>query len=531
MNSNDEKTPLTSRKLDDKRQSRGALCRRALSQFAVIPAFVALLLSVIAFGWNLFGTTSSISSTLSTPSDANNIRKERGFPNFDRKDGKPLFDELGRTILEDYDVQPVLANFLPAVAGYFGKPLYAFYVNRGQAIASFGTESKDYPIMEYHSANVAYQTVAFTGFRTFLQLSRPQYQDAFQVVEPFDINRARLPSSSQKKPSQLPKRFMYTGTNNLQIHEVDIENGIETNVTFFILPEENFGAFVKRTTIRNLDRRKKLQISVLDGLARIEPAGGKINTYLKTMGQTLEAFKRVYSAGADSLTMPFYRLSTIPGDSASVVAETAGHWCLSIYETETGPELLPIIFDPSSVFGKDSSLSYPTKLFDKPIRDAIQEPQYGAAKTASAFAALNDINLEAGGSITVTTFFGKADQISKVPEIAQRLLQPGFGQYKTSRTNEIIQQITAAAETKTASSLFDLHVEQMFLDNSLRGGIPSILGDIDDDARMRNVDEDTRIKVFHFFSRNHGDLERDYTDFIIPPHFLSEVRYLCLWYL
>lgn len=48
----------------------------------------------------------------------------------------------------------------------------AFYVNRGQAIASFGTQNKDGGIMKFSTANVAYQQTPNTGFRTFLKGSR-----------------------------------------------------------------------------------------------------------------------------------------------------------------------------------------------------------------------------------------------------------------------------------------------------------------------------------------------------------------------
>ncbi len=34
--------------------------------------------------------------------------------------------------MEDYDAKSPFSSFLPAVAGYFGKPVWAFYVNRGQ---------------------------------------------------------------------------------------------------------------------------------------------------------------------------------------------------------------------------------------------------------------------------------------------------------------------------------------------------------------------------------------------------------------
>jgi hypothetical protein len=63
-------------------------------------------------------------------------------------------------------------------------------------------------------------------------------------------------------------------------------------------------------------------------------------------------------------------------------------------------------------------------------------------------------------------------------------------------------------KTDTGDKRFDAHVQQMYLDNSLRGGVPVFLGTIDDKSQSLSVDEDSRIKVYHLFSRIHGDLER-----------------------
>ena len=127
-------------------------------------------------------------------------------------------------------------------------------------------------------------------------------------------------------------------------------------------------------------------------------------------------------------------------------------------------------------------------------------------------------------TLTISTFLGKAEQIMDVPVIARRISQEGFSQYKLSRARELINQITSSVETKTGHHLFNGHVQQMYLDNSLRGGIPIILGEVDDQATMSSADEDERLKVYHLFSRIHGDLERDYNDFVIDPTYFSQVR-------
>ena len=138
--------------------------------------------------------------------------------------------------------------------------------------------------------------------------------------------------------------------------------------------------------------------------------------------------------------------------------------------------------------------------------------------------AVDNVIIGPNKTLTITTYMGKAEQILDVPVISRRITQKGFGQYKLSRARELIKQITAGVETNTGHQLFDGHVQQMYLDNSLRGGIPIILGEVDDNAKMRNTDEDERLKVYHIFSRIHGDLERDYNDFVIDPTYFSQVR-------
>lgn len=442
-----------------------------------------------------------------------------------------MFDEIGRYIIDDYDALPTFSSFLPGVAGIYGKPLWSFYVNRGQGIASFGVKSKDYPIMEYHSANNAYQDTPLLGFRTFYQGHRVGKtfgkSDESFLVEPFDTARTRF-ASSMKSGDDLPTRSMYIGSNEMQIREVDRVNQIETNVTYFILPEEDFGAFVRSTTITNLDDRP-LRLSVLDGLARIQPAGGKLNLLLKTIGRTIEGWMRVHLFVAryhgSHESVPFFSMSTGAADTASVAIEEAGHFSLAGVSKFDGAEMqsVPIVYDTGKVFGRDTTLTRPLGLLDATIKSIIDGEQYGAAKTSSAFAAAADLTIHPGQSIKISTFYGRADTVNDVQGISERIYESGFERYKLSRARALMKQITANVETNTANALFDRHVQQMYLDNSLRGGMPVLLGESDSIMTASlSADEDSQIKVFHLFSRIHGDLERDYNDFQISPTFFSE---------
>ena len=264
--------------------------------------------------------------------------------------------------------------------------------------------------MEFHSANNAYQNTPLLGFRTFYQGHRDggawgKSEESF-LLEPFDVARTKFVET--KDTSSYPKRYMYIGANELKIQEVDPVHKIETNVTYFTLPEEDFGAFVRRTTISNLDDRT-LHLSILDGLARIQPAGGRLNGVLKTIGRTLEGWMGVYEANHGA--MPFFRMSTEPADTAAVVIEEAGHFCLSYIENDE-KEFLPIVYDTKKVFGRDTSLTRPVGLFESTVRNIVEGDQYGSAKTSSAFAAISDAVLSPGESITITTFYGRANAIT-----------------------------------------------------------------------------------------------------------------------
>jgi len=102
-------------------------------------------------------------------------------------------DSNNRFIIFDYQQQKPFSSTLPGIAGRMGIPTWVFYVNRGQGIATFGTENKDHPIMEFQPANKAYQSTSSLGFRTFLKIYNGS--ESF-VYEPFAINAKQ---SEQKK--------------------------------------------------------------------------------------------------------------------------------------------------------------------------------------------------------------------------------------------------------------------------------------------------------------------------------------------
>ena len=336
-------------------------------------------------------------------------------------------------------------------------------------------------------------------------------------TEPFSPSNARNLEDENDDPDK-PKRIMYVGTNEMEVQEYDAKNGLAVAVKYFVLPEEDFSSLVRRTTFTNLGATE-LTLSALDGLAKIEPSGGKLDWGLKSMGRTLEGWMGVYHVD-DNLTMPFYRMSTEPTDTASVQVEEAGHYCLSFIESaDSKSQLLPIVYDWTKVFGESTSLEQPAGLHASSVSEILSNPQYGDATTSSAFAAIEKVTLAPGENITIATFYGKAGNVKEVPKIRDTVIAPGFVAKKFNRARTLINEFTEGVETTTANPLFDGAVKQMFLDNSLRGGLPTLLGDIEGDL---TYDENPGLKVFHTFSRIHGDLERDYNAFAIDPTYFSQ---------
>ena len=172
----------------------------------------------------------------------------------------------GRFLMEDFDAKSTFASFLPGVAGYFGKPVWAFYVNRGQIISTFGIGSKDFPILEFNPANKAYQVTPYVGFRTFVRGTRTGATAALSTsfdVEPFSPDRSRNLLDEDDDPDK-PKRILYVGTNEAEIQEIDGVHDLTTNVQYFVLPEEDFASLVRRTTFTNTGN-DAVELEILDG--------------------------------------------------------------------------------------------------------------------------------------------------------------------------------------------------------------------------------------------------------------------------
>lgn len=398
-----------------------------------------------------------------------------------REENRSQFDDQGRFIFRSYDRERPFSSFLPGIGGLFGIPMWVFYTNRGQAITSFGVESKDHPIMEFQPANKAYQLTAALGFRTFLR-------GADWFAEPFSPQYAGHASA--------PQRDMYIGMNEVEIVETDPTLGLETRVVYFNLLNEDFAALARSVTFRNIDAGP-LTFDVLDGMPALMPYGVD-NGLLKHIGRTIEAWMQVFNLEEQ---IPFYRLRASAGDTSEVRTIESGNFALGMKDGK----LLPALVDPAVVFGTDTAFSHPYGL-DQGVLPLTQARQITEGRTPCAFFG-DSVELQPGASQTISSVYGFAADFQSVRDYSVKILSPNYFAQKRAEAQALVQDLTEPVATKSADPLFDAYTRQTFLDNVMRGGWPEVLADR---------------HVYHVYSRKHGDPERDYNHFYLSAENFSQ---------
>lgn len=415
-----------------------------------------------------------------------------------------LFDSNGRYILKDFDESKPFSSFLAGLGGIWGVPMWAFYVNRGQGITSFGFQNKDNAIAKFNTAEKAYQVTPFTGFRTFIRGTRGS--ETFSHMPFFPLNE-----------NNDVKRSMMIGMNELEIEEKVNSLGLQTNILYYTITNEDFPGLIRQTTFTNLDKDTTLDIDVLDGLAKLIPSGLN-NGVLEAMGRTMEAWMNVYNVGGkdEGVTQPFYHISQGTADTAQVQIIKEGHFVISFIQPTNDEEitLLPFIVDPNLVFETDTTLTTAKGFFKrkfKNLSDFMTLPQGTTSRTPCAFAG-SSLSIQPRTNVTITSVYGHAEDLETfIGKYYPTIVSKGFITKKRYEADKVVEDITSKVTTSTASSLFDNYVKQDFLDNVLRGGMPLLLGS----------DSNTP-KIYHTFSRIHGDIERDYNFFQIDTTYYSQ---------
>jgi len=392
----------------------------------------------------------------------------------------------GAFTIEAYDQVKPFSNFFPGVAGTWGIPMWVFYVNRGQCIASFGIEGKDKAMVEFRPANKAYRLTSTQGFRTFLKVKKGTKTTFW---EPF---------AKENKT-----RKMSMSSHDLTIEEVNKELGLKVTVNYFTVPQEDFPALVRRVKVENLSRAK-LQLEMIDGLPMIMPYG--MNDWvIKNMSRTVEAWVKVRNVKERA---PYYQLNVEVSDTPDVRHITEGNFYFSFEAGKKNGKLLEPAVDPQWVFGPATDFLSPQR-FCRAKTFSLPAKQQTSNRTPSAMG-FSRFSLAAGKEKEIVSLVGHARSQKQLNNIVRKAVKPGFIASKALQNRDVIDEIKNYALTSSASDVFDQYSGQTFLDNVLRGGLP-----ISFKASEGKI-------AFNVFSRKHGDLERDYNYFMLSPTHFSQ---------
>ncbi len=394
----------------------------------------------------------------------------------------------GSFVIDNYQQAKVFSNFFPGVAGVYGIPMWAFYINRGQGISSFGIESKDKAILEFQPANKAYRLTSIQGFRTFLKVSEG---GVTKFYEPF--------SNATVSPYKVTQRMIIT-SHDLTIEEVNSTLGLKMAVNYFTLPEEPFTALVRRVTLENISKNN-LRIEIVDGLPAINPYGLK-DWLGKHISRTVEAWVAVHNVAKKA---PFYQFKVEVADTPQVTHINEGNFYFGF--DETGKLLDPIV-EAACVFGFANDYLVPEKFYSDADFN-LPAHQQTSNRTPSAMVHVN-ANLKPGQLKTFTALAGFAHDLAELGGVVKKTVKEGYIDNKHKKNASIISDIKDYCMTHSSSSEFNQYCGQTFLDNILRGGLPVSLHTADGPVS------------FNVYSRKHGDLERDYNFFTLAPTYFSQ---------
>lgn len=390
-------------------------------------------------------------------------------------------DGDNRFIIDRYNDLASFAGFLPGIAGTLGRPAWAFYVNRGQGIACCGVRNKDGAFLEFFPADKAYQLTPSRGFRTFLKITE---DDHALTHEPF-----------QRGAGAEVKQRLYVSPHELGVEEINPQLGFSIRADMFTLPEAPVAGLLRRVEIVNTSGTAK-KVEIVDGLPQVLPFG--MNQWLlKFMSRTSEAFMRVEGVAEN---LPFYRLKVWPTDNPQVEPVIACNFFAGFLNGGR----TRVVVDAERIFGLAGDFSRPERFYADTGLDL--DNQVVANQTPSAFQTFT-VELQPGQSQVFYGFYGHAQSQSVLEQFIVEADQKDYFETKREINRGLIEGITQRIFTATAKPLFDAHARQCYLDNGLRGGFPT---QVPGGARL------------YLFGRKHGDLERDYNDFLLQDTPFSE---------
>ena len=400
--------------------------------------------------------------------------------------------DSGEFVIENFNKAKAFSSFFPGIAGLDGIPLWAFYVNRGQCVSSFGTKDKDGAILEFLPANQAYALTPLKGFRTFLKVKKGGSVIFHEPFRDADSETARHASTK-----------MTISPSKLEIEEINRYLGIAVNVSYVTIPNEPFAALARRVSLANISK-KKIDIEIIDGLPQIISFGITEDLY-KLKSRTIEAWVKVSNMENNA---PFYALKVKPNDTPELEYVERGNFYLACEAGSGAGRILRPIVDPDIIFGADGDISYPRVFAESEIFSPVGY-QKTECRTPSGFAHTK-FELCPGGSRSIVSIIGNIKDAKALKPVISKIKDKTYFKKALSGNENIIKRLQDTVLTKSSSNEFDCYCRQTFLDNLLRGGFPV------------SIDTHSGPFVFYAYARKHGDLERDYNSFLLQPSYYSQ---------
>jgi hypothetical protein len=388
--------------------------------------------------------------------------------------------------IDNYDKIPAFSSFLPGIAGSDGVPLWCMYVNRAQAVVSFGLGNKNQAIAEFLPATWAYQLVGVQGFRTFCKVNGQYY-------EPFQNNPQTLGFKFRRSMWPRPERLL--------LREDNETLGLRFDVEYFSPINQPLGSLIRLIKITNTSG-KSVKLEGLDGLALILPAGLPDNI-IKSIRRLSEAYASVKLIDGK---IPYYSSKVQVHDEDEVTQVHQGHFYAAYHSNEKAFSAAEPYVDPDVIFGCGCDLITPRNFLKA---EAIaRDAQTWENRLPCALVPFDSV-LEADKSIKLVSIIGLApSQIMLTRFLANFREEADIGGMRAELIN-LMDDVLAPATAVSGLPVLDAYLKQNFLDNILRGGIPKLLP------------SKTGPKLLHLYSRRHGDLERDYNHFELSPTPLS----------
>ena len=352
------------------------------------------------------------------------------------------FDKKGSFIINNYNRAYPMFNFLPGIAGPWGIPLWAFYVNRAQGIVSFGVHDKSHSILEFYPADRALRTVGTTGFRTFIKIDDRTY------YEPFQPN-----------PSYFCKEKMCMDSSTLKIEELSDSCKLKTFVKYFSLTECPFASLVRVLKVKNLSR-KLVHLQIIDGLVKIIPFGAR-NIFLKNLSHTLQAW--MYSKINNNIAE--FKLLANPKDASQIKSLKGANFNYAFYD-EAGLKHPEYIIDPYALFSMDTSFEKPLKFLAHNFKYPKQQITCGRAPSALSYF---EWDLKKDEEKTFYSLWGTVFDKTMLKLV--RKVDLAFINEKEQVNRQLIKDLEHKAFCLSSDIKLNRYIGSSYLDNIMRGEI------------------------------------------------------------